>query len=94
MEKIKLTGYSLISAKDLPNRNPKSWKLEGYNADNDTWETLDERTDCEFLVNHHTLRFDINPDKAYERIRLNITANKGEVNMQFAKWQLFGTTEG
>ena len=94
MEKIKLTGYSLISAKDLPNRNPKSWKLEGYNADNDTWETLDERTDCEFLTNHHTLRFDITPGNAYERIRLNITANKGEVNMQFAKWQLFGTTEG
>lgn len=94
MQKVKLSGYSIVAAKDLPNRNPKSWKLEGYNADNDTWETLDERTDCEFLVNHHTLRFDINPDKAYERIRLNITANKGEVHMQFGKWQLFGDFEG
>lgn len=94
MEKIALTGYSLISAKDLPNRAPKSWTLQGYNAESETWETIDERTNCEFLTNHHTLRFDVAPGKAYDRIRLNITANKGEVNMQFAKWQLFGTTGG
>lgn len=94
MEKIALTGYALISCKDLPNRAPKSWTLQGYNAETNTWETIDERTDCDFLTNHHTLRFDVAPSNSYERIRLNITANKGEVNMQLAKWQLFGTTGG
>ncbi|GEM_PF-657485 len=91
LEKTVPTGYSLISAKDLPNRNPKSWRFEGYDAATDSWDVLDERTDCEFLVNHHTLRFAVSTDKAYDSFRLYITDNKGEVNMQFAKWQIFGT---
>lgn len=93
MQKVKLSGYSIVAAKDLPNRNPKSWTLEGSD-DGENWEMIDERNDLEFLANHHTLRFDVNPDKAYERYRLSITANKGENNMQFGKWQLFGELEG
>lgn len=93
MQKVSLSGYAIVAAKDLQNRNPKSWTLEGSN-DGENWETIDTRSDCEFLANHHTLRFDVNPGKSYERFRLNITENKGENNMQFSKWQLFGELEG
>ncbi|KAA3438799.1 T9SS type B sorting domain-containing protein [Rufibacter hautae] len=80
--------YTLISADDDPNRDPKDWKLEGSN-NGTTWVELDVRTGEMFPERFMTKTYNITNSTAYRYYRLNISALKANNTFQLAEWRLF-----
>jgi len=70
----KIAKYSISSANDQMNRDPKDWFLEGSN-DNMTWTKIDQRTGIMFSSRYETLEFDISNENVsnYRWYRFNIT---------------------
>ncbi len=70
----KIAKYSISSANDQPNRDPKDWFLEGSN-DNITWTKIDQRSGIMFSSRYQALEFDISDENVseYQWYRLNIT---------------------
>ncbi|MEU8610563.1 GH92 family glycosyl hydrolase [Actinoplanes sp. NPDC048791] len=81
--------YTLTSADDSPQRDPKSWTLQG-SADGTTWVTLDTRSNLDFSDRRQTRAFVVAGTAAYPRYRLQITANHGAAETQLAEWELLG----
>ncbi|KUL33026.1 GH92 family glycosyl hydrolase [Actinoplanes awajinensis] len=80
--------YTLTSANDAPERDPRSWTLQG-SADGVTWTTLDTRSNLDFADRRQTRAFVVpGSPGAYQHYRLQITANHGAPLTQLAEWQL------
>lgn len=75
-EPVEVVTYSLTSADDHDERDPKDWTLQG-SADGETWTDLDTRTGQTFSERFQTKSYDFETDKAYQHFRLNITENNG-----------------
>ncbi|WP_437897088.1 fibronectin type III domain-containing protein [Sorangium sp. So ce124] len=85
-------SYSLTSANDAPDRDPKGWTLEGSN-DGTSWTVLDTRSNQSFTNRHSTRTYSCNPERLeFSRYRLHILANHGSPDTQLAEWRLFGTS--
>jgi len=64
-----LRSYTLTSANDVPNRDPRAWKLEGSN-DGAAWTLLDERRlDRPFPKRHMKRLFAFQNDKRFSTYR-------------------------
>jgi hypothetical protein len=83
-------AYTIASGNDAPDRDPKSWVLEG-SADGTTWTALDTRTGQTFGVRLQRKRYAIAEPAAYPHYRLRITANNGASGVQLSEWEIFGT---
>ncbi len=83
-----LEHYTLTSCQDYPDRDPRSWSLDGFDR---RWETLSEVNGFEFPSRYATMKFNGNPAKLYRGFRLNVTENNGADRFQLLKWQLFGS---
>ncbi|WP_285559617.1 GH92 family glycosyl hydrolase [Actinoplanes regularis] len=82
--------YTLTSANDAPERDPRAWTLQG-STDGVNWATLDSRSDIDFADRRQTRAFVLPGDPgAYQHYRLQITANHGAPMTQLAEWQLLG----
>lgn len=79
--------YTLTSADDSPESDPKSWKLSGSN-DRTTWTTLDEQSNQKFESRGQVKEFGIENDEKYKYYQLQITANNGGTNTQLAEWTM------
>lgn len=88
-----VVAYTLTSANDVPERDPKDWKLTGSN-DALTWTTLDIRSGQTFTGRGQTKSFTVATPGSYLFYRLEITANNGATGTQLAEWQLTGATGG
>ncbi|MGK3987427.1 fibronectin type III domain-containing protein [Sorangium sp. So ce136] len=87
-----VTSYSLTSANDAPNRDPKDWTLEGSN-DGTSWTPLDTRTNQSFTNRHSARAYSCNPERLeFSQYRLHIQANHGAGDTQLAEWRLFGAS--
>lgn len=82
------TSYSITSANDFPARDPKSWSLQGSN-NGLNWTTLDTRTNQTFGSRYLTKTFTFMNTTAYKYYRLNVTANNGGTELQFAEIGIF-----
>lgn len=80
-------SYALTSGNDAPDRDPKSWNLQGSN-NGTTWTTLDTRTNETFSARIFTKRYTFSNSTAYKYYRLNITANNGSSIWQLSEWRL------
>ncbi|MBC3540039.1 gliding motility-associated C-terminal domain-containing protein [Rufibacter sediminis] len=80
--------YTLVSADDAPERDPKNWKLEGSN-NGTTWIELDSRTGETFSERFQTKTYHIGNTTPYTYYRLNISALNGAGTFQLAEWRLF-----
>jgi hypothetical protein len=90
-----VTEYTLTSANDAPERDPKDWNLLGSNDGGSTWVTLDSRTNQSFSARYQELSFSAVNSTAYNIYRLEITsvANPSTANsVQLAEIELIGTT--
>ena len=87
---VRPSGYALVAGVANFERNPKSWIFEGYNYATQKWEQLDMENSQDFVVSHNTLRYNVNTEKSYTRLRLRITENCGDGHMQFCKWLIYG----
>jgi len=80
-------AYTMTSANDAKERDPKTWDLQG-SLDGENWVTLDRRKDEEFVGRFQTKRYDFDTNVAYTHYRLNITENWGNSLYQQAEWRL------
>ena len=80
-------NYSITSANDFPQRDPKSWTVEGSN-DGVNFVTLDSRRDEVFKARRETKRYAIASPNAYKYYRLNISANQGDERTQLIEFDL------
>ena len=83
-----LNGYTITSANDASDRNPKDWTFQGSH-DGENWDILDTRTD-EAWENFYELRsFEFDNNVAYSYYKLDITANNGSDSLLgFAELEL------
>ena len=82
-EPAAVTKYSLTSANDAAERDPKNWTLQGSN-DGSTWTDLDTRTNEVFADRYQRREFELTNTTVYAHYRLDITANSGAPLIQLA----------
>lgn len=86
----RLESYTLTSCQDYPDRDPKSWVVEGFDRD---WEVVSEVEGFEFPSRYATMKFAVNGTKLYRGYRLRTLENNGADAFQLLKWQLFGSDQ-
>lgn len=79
--------YSLTSANDAPDRDPRDWTIQGSN-DGVNWEILDERHDEKFGSRKMTREFYFENEKPYMAYLLAIVNNNGGGLFQMSEWQV------
>jgi len=86
-----VNAYSITSAEDAPDRDPKSWVVKGSN-DGITWTPLDTRTNQSFAKRHHTNTYSFANSTPYKYIKFDQFVNQYENYglLQLAEIKLFG----
>tara|TARA_R110002050_G_scaffold286121_2_gene436334 strand:+ start:104308 stop:106122 length:1815 start_codon:yes stop_codon:yes gene_type:complete len=84
-----ITQYTLTSANDADDRDPKTWELLGSN-DGNIWETLDTQTDQVFTDRSQTVLYTFTNNTEYLYYRININENNGGSLFQLSEWRLIG----
>jgi len=90
-----INSYSVTAGNDAPDRDPKSWLLQGLNnvdagTDGGTWVTLDTRANQMFANRFQTLSYSFANTTAYSSYRFVVTANNGSIDFQVSEIMLFG----
>lgn len=78
-----VTAYSLTSAADTPEMDPKDWTLYGSN-DNTTWTELDAQTNQLFAARKEEKSYEVDNATSYRYYRLSVEANNGGAATQIA----------
>ncbi|MDX3319688.1 fibronectin type III domain-containing protein [Streptomyces sp. ME03-5684b] len=86
----KVTSYTVTSANDAPDRDPRDWVLRGSD-DGTTWTALDTRSGEDFANRFQKKSYSLTSPGYYRYYRLDITANHGASSTQLAEWELTGT---
>jgi hypothetical protein len=84
-----VTSYRVGSANDVPNRDPRSWVLEGSN-DGTTWTAVDTQTNQSFSGRQMLKSYNSSSTTTYNRYRFRVTANNGGAEFQMSELQLLG----
>jgi hypothetical protein len=82
-----IKSYTITSATDVPERDPKDWELQGSN-DGTNWTTLDAQKDQTFPFRSYEMEYPLANPAAYQYYRLNITDNSGADAVQVADVKL------
>ncbi|MDP6525026.1 MAG: DUF1080 domain-containing protein [Kiritimatiellia bacterium] len=85
--KKKVETYSITTANDAPERDPRDWKLLGSN-DDDQWDVLDEKAGEKWSKRFERREFRIAKPGEYAYFKLDITKNHGEDTCQIAELEL------
>ncbi|MEO8617440.1 MAG: discoidin domain-containing protein, partial [Luteolibacter sp.] len=83
--------YSITSARDKPERDPKDWQLQGSN-DGTSWTTLDTQSGQTFPLRCYEMEYALARPAGYRYFRLNITANNGDKDLHIADLKLLSDT--
>jgi hypothetical protein len=86
-----VTSYTLTSANDGADRDPRDWVLEG-STDGTGWTMLDSRSGQTFDARFQRRTYPVANAASFLAFRLRITANNGSVGTQLAEWQLIGSS--
>lgn len=79
--------YTISSGNDFPNRDPKSWILEG-SSDGETWNVLDRQESVSWQGRQQLKIFEVesaNNDSQYSYYRINILENHGAEETQISE---------
>ncbi|WP_371100304.1 discoidin domain-containing protein [Streptomyces sp. PU_AKi4] len=80
-----VASYSLVSANDFAERDPRDWTLLGSH-DGRTWTPLDTRSGEKFTERFQAREFHLRSHtRAYRHYRLDITRNSGGTEVQLAR---------
>ena len=83
-----VTSYSVTSANDHPDRDPKAWTFEGSHTGL-SWTVLDTQANVTFATRLEEKTFAFANAIAYSHYRLNISNNQGSLHTQLAELQFF-----
>jgi hypothetical protein len=75
-----ITRYSIASANDVPERDPRNWTLDGSN-DGSSWTVVDTQVDQSWSARFQRREFACSNPNAYNYYRLTITLNNGASNL-------------
>lgn len=89
-EKVIVRTYTLTSAIDSPEKDPKSWILSG-SLDNETWRTIDTQTNQTFSDRKQKKTYEIDNREAFSYYRLTVRGNNGSSVTQIAEWTLIAS---
>ncbi|NUO89324.1 MAG: ATP-binding protein, partial [Dermatophilaceae bacterium] len=89
----KAVRYSLTSANDAPERDPKDFTLHG-STDGITWADVDRRTGVDFSGRFATRTFSVTAPGTYAFYRLDVTAVHSGGIVQLADWDLSDGSTG
>lgn len=81
------TSYLLISGNDSPDRDPKSWRLQGSN-DGANWTSVDTRSNEVFESRGLEKIYTFTNSTAYNYYRLTVSANNGSTDFQLTEWRM------
>ena len=81
---VSVKSYSLTSAADTPEADPKSWILSG-SSDNQIWVVLDSQENQTFAERKETKTYAVENEEEYKYYRLSIQSNHGATSTQFAE---------
>ena len=81
--------YSLTSAFDAPEKDPKSWIFSGSN-DGETWIPLDAQSDQTFSARKEKKEYLFDNETGYKYYRLEVQDNNGDASTQIAEWAMRG----
>ncbi|MFC5047006.1 basic secretory protein-like protein [Aquimarina hainanensis] len=84
----KLSSYTITSGNDAPNRDPKSWTLEG-SVNGSNWTVIDQRNNQDFPNRRQKRTFTIQNAGTFKSYRLTLTNNSGNI-LQLSEVELFG----
>jgi len=84
---VRITNYTITTADDFPNRDPKSWTLQGSN-DGSSFTTIDTVTNNAWTSRYETQTFTVDTPGFYTYYKLNITANWGDSQMQLSQFEI------
>lgn len=84
--------YALSSANDVPERDPKNWKLLG-STDGKKWITLDTQSKESFDERMQTKVYSFENSTPYAYYRLHVTSNNGDQATQLSEWRLLNETK-
>ena len=85
-------GYSFTSAEDVPERDPRTWKLEG-SPDGSAWVVLDEHNQEPVFEQRHQRRdYTIGHPVSYRHFRLTFQPNSGVEHFQISEIAIEGVT--
>jgi predicted alpha-1,2-mannosidase len=85
--------YTMTSAKDRPQADPRDWQLEASD-DGKHWQTLDRRSKQQFTWRQQTRVYSVQNRVPFACYRFNIEANQEGNLTQVAKIELIGEPEG
>ncbi|RYF44039.1 MAG: hypothetical protein EOO38_18365, partial [Cytophagaceae bacterium] len=85
-------AYTIASANDFANRDPRSWKLQASN-NGVNWSDIDTRTNQTFASRFSTNTYPITNSSSYTHYRLNVTANSGANILQIAEVELIANPQ-
>jgi hypothetical protein len=91
--KYSIALYTLTSAADAPESDPRDWQLQGSNdcaSDNPDWVTVDQRSDQDFAWRRYTRVFSTDNPAAYACYRVQVLKNHGGATTQLAEIELIG----
>ena len=86
--------YTITSANDAPERDPKDWYFKGSN-DGSTWTTLDTRNGEVFASRFQKKTYSFSNGDAYKIYRLDITSNYDPAtanSAQLSEIEMFGSS--
>ncbi len=85
-----LEYYTLTSCADALDRDPKSWKVEGFFDSH--WEVIHQVNDFVFPCRLAEMKFKVTNtnNHNYQAFRIRMEATNGSSNLQLLQWQLFG----
>ncbi|MFV0418329.1 MAG: discoidin domain-containing protein [Dysgonomonas sp.] len=79
--------YTITSATDAPEKDPKTWTLSGSN-DNKVWTLLDTQTNQAFSTRQETKEYEFDNEVVYQYYKLDIQSNNGGTTTQIAEWTM------
>lgn len=82
--------YTITSADDVPERDPKDWLFQGSNNGTD-WITLDEQTDHLFNERFEKRAFLVDNSDSYSYYRFYVVENHGDGSIQLQQLEFIGT---
>jgi len=90
-----VNSYTVASADDSPERDPKNWQLQGSN-DGTNWTTLDTRSNIAFTSRFQTQTFTFSNSTSYQMYQLNISAyySGTDGKVQLSELQMFASGVG
>ncbi|NEW07633.1 carbohydrate-binding protein [Paenibacillus sp. SYP-B3998] len=92
-KQVTIDGYALTAANDVPERDPKSWVLQGSN-DNANWTTIDTKSNESFSLRHQRNHYILkNNSAAYQFYRLNNLKNHSGNRLQLGEVEFSRTND-